>query len=147
MNQRQDYLRILKIISIVFCLVGIVFTAIGGLTLKSTRERMETFIPVTAEITDFDRDDYPYISYTVDGKTYETRLGYSSTTMRLGQKIEIAYDPENPYEVIKTGAGGYLLPIIFGGMGILFVLIGILVALARRRAKEKEEQDNGFIVY
>ena len=136
-------LKILRIVATVFGLIGIVFTIIGILTFITTQKAVKTYEPTTAEITDFDRDGYPYVKYTVDGKEYEVRLNFSSSTMRTGQQMQIAYDPSDPYQVIESGAGAYLLPGIFGFIGIIFVIISVLLirSLLRARKRQRNEGD------
>lgn len=136
--------KILKLVLTVFSILGVAFIVIAVLAFISAKNKQETYVETTAVITDFDRDDYPYVAYTVYGKEYETRLSYSSSTMRLGQEMKIAYDPENPYDVMATGFGAYLISIVFGFIGIIFVIISGSIIVVGKRKKKQEEDTLGY---
>ena len=140
-NTAQAEAKIMRIILTVFGAIGVLFIAIAVFAFFNEKTKQETYVVTTAEITGFNGDDYPYITYTVDGKEYENRLNYSSSSMKVGQQIKIAYDPHDPYSITTTGLSAYLLTLIFGFIGTVFVIISIaMIAINRRRKKQEEEQ-------
>lgn len=61
----------------------------------------------------------PVISYTAGGKNYEFIGNYCSTSMKVGQEIQILYNEENPAKAtIKTGL--YFGPIVTGALTLFF---------------------------
>ena len=58
--------------------------------------------------------------------------------MRLGDELTIRYDPSAPYRMEAGGAMALFLPIMFMGMGGLFIVIGV-VWLRFFRAKREPE--------
>lgn len=63
----------------------------------------------------------PVVSYTVNGKSYEFIGNYYSTTMKVGQQVDVMYSKTDVSKAtIKTGL--YFGPAITGGLTILFIL-------------------------
>lgn len=106
-----------------FFWAGIIHTV----SFNSFKSKAET---VLAEITYIDsrsarRDSSTrtdvWVSYTVDGQQYETKLNYYTTGMHVGDTIEIYVDPENPS---KIKAGTVLGDVIFMLVGGVFAFVG-----------------------
>lgn len=63
----------------------------------------------------------PIVSYTVNGKSYEFIGKYYSTTMKVGNEVNVMYDKDDVSKAtIKTGL--YFAPIITGALTLLFTL-------------------------
>lgn len=63
----------------------------------------------------------PIVSYSVDGKAYEFIGNYYSTSMKVGNEVNVIYDKNNVSRAtIKTGL--YFAPIITGSLTLLFLL-------------------------
>ena len=58
--------------------------------------------------------------------------------LRLGDELTIRYDPAAPYRMEAGGAMALFLPIMFMGMGGLFVVIGIIWLRFFRVRREPE---------
>lgn len=126
---------------IIAMLIGIACVVIGIFILVSyfnakkvqTAETTATIIIIDSEVeTDTDgfetRWYYPVIEYTVDSEKYRTRLPDSGTSnsaeYKVGDKVEINYNPEKPEQISKKGSKGGLIG------GIFFIVAGIIVTLA-----------------
>ena len=118
--------KMLRLGGLIFLLVGLVFFLIGAIFLAYERKTEQTYVETEGIITGFDRDDHPYVTYTVDGRIYEHRSNYTSSSLRTGQTMTIRYDPADPDKMDVGGAMALFLPILFMGMGGLFLLIGVL---------------------
>ena len=77
-----------------------------------------------------------YVTYTVNGKDYETVLGYYDSSMFAGQEIEIFYNPENPADIKgKDGITNIILPLF----GLAFLAIGVAFIFSDMQKKKKME--------
>lgn len=118
--------KALRLGGLIFLAVGLIFFLIGAIFLAYERKTEQTYVETEGIITGFDRDNYPYVTYTVDGRTYEHRSNYTSSSLRTGQTMTVRYDPLDPDRMTAGGAMALFLPILFLGMGGLFLLIGVL---------------------
>ena len=78
----------------------------------------------------------PLVQYQVDGTTYRIQghVSSSSPSYTVGEGVVILYSADNPAEGrIDSFTEKWLVPIIFGGSGLLFTLIGFGMLLWRRR--------------
>jgi uncharacterized protein (UPF0333 family) len=136
-----------------FSLIGIIFFTIGCFILVSTVKFKEKAEVTDAVITDIEVDSYRgsngkrqtshdvFVKYTVDGEEYESEYGEYTSGMRVGQEVEVYYDPENPGDA-RTGS--YFLPVIFMGIGGLFIVIGfafVIVNFKSSRSRKKLVQN------
>ena len=123
----------MKIVIIVFGLVGILMLAGGGVFLRGAIHAQKTYQPVMAEIIGFSPGGYPYVSYNVGGQEYECELNFSSSSMKYGDRIELLYDPADPYNIEPSGTMGFFLCALFEFMGIIFIGISFFVSRWSRR--------------
>jgi Protein of unknown function (DUF3592)/zinc-ribbon domain len=87
--------------------------------------------------------------YTVGGKEYTSRStpGYMNSRYSIMKRIvdtyapgtyhPIRYNPEYPNIIIFNAGynfGFFLLPVMFGGMGLLFTVIGVIILKGARAA-------------
>lgn len=128
-----------RMAALIFLLVGVVFLILGAVFFVFLSHQRESTVETEAVITDFDRDGYPYVTYTVDGQTYEVHLSYRSSTMRTGDTVSVRYDPENPRD---AGASGVWLVFAaaFGGFGILFGGLGVVFLCMARKARQRKAE-------
>ena len=123
-----------KIQILIFALVlGIAATAGGAYMLH----KQSIYTKTTATITkitetynaaDNNYDHDVYVSYEVDGKSYNEELNYYEGGYKEGQEVTIAYNPDNPAEITtgEKGFGIYLViigPIILVG-GLIKIIFG-----------------------
>ena len=73
----------------------------------------------------------PVFEWTVNGQTYQKthNAGQDPPKYRVGQEVNIYYDPANPAEMTLEGSGKVtkILMLSFGAGGVLLLLLGVLV--------------------
>lgn len=149
----QTYTREEKkenLIWILFTGIGMLFVLIGTIVCIRIFDYSDK-IDTTGVITDIssytdrdgDRNYEVYVSYDVNGKPYESRLNGYSTGYYEGKEIEIYYDREHP-DRIGAKSLNYLL-LIFPGIGLVFLIIGVIGLIIRIRGKKREQRlrENG----
>ena len=76
---------------------------------------------------------HPVFEWTVNDQVYEkeSRGGQNPPKYHVGQKVAIYYDPMNPKEMTLRGSEKVMriLMIVFGTVGGILLLIGLLVWL------------------
>ena len=124
-------------------LIGVIFLAVGifmyvkgqNQTQNCTVQTVGTVVEITEEMsTDSDGDItytyYPVIKYTADDKTVRKQYSTGSSNYSkysINDKIDILYNPSNVEEyIIKGDNSSNIFGIIFGVVGILILLIGII---------------------
>lgn len=78
-----------------------------------------------------------YVKYTVNERKYDVKLGEFSG-YKKGDKIKIAYNPENPEEI--TQQTGIILPIVMLIGGIVALIGGIVIFLKTIKNNKKENE-------
>lgn len=142
---------------------GVIFAAIGlaffitGVSVLSLGIYNSRGVKVPAIITDIKSytDSYEdtsydvFVEYEYEGECYtNVEINYYSSFMRVGKSIDVKIDPDNPGEVKSTAFfiafGG-----IFGGVGLIFAIIGIynLIKLKNRKALIKSLLEGGNYIY
>jgi len=113
--------------AVVFLIMGISGIRQHNSFAKTTGTitRIETIEAVSADEND---DHVVYVSYTVDGKDYESQLGEYSASMSEGKSIEIQYNTENPAEIISASYFGVIMYFVLSALGF----IGGVAALIKR---------------
>jgi hypothetical protein len=80
----------------------------------------------------------PIIQYEVDGRTFEIQSSISSSPpgYSVGEKVKVLYLPDQPAAgSLDSFAERWLLPLIFGGLGSVFALVGVIILLTRGGTK------------
>lgn len=142
-----------------FVLFGSIFAGIGAIFLivsivlmvdnQNFKSKADKIVGIITEInTYYDSDDdlnhEVWVSYQYNGETYESRLSEYSSSMYEGGRIDLYVDPENPHKV-RSGSAATILFFIFGGLGLVFFLIGsgFLVKEILHKSKQKQLKQNG----
>ncbi|MEU1461225.1 DUF3592 domain-containing protein [Streptomyces sp. NPDC005727] len=80
---------------------------------------------------------YPVVAFTsADGerRTFRSSFGSNPPSYEKGEHVEVLYDADSPDDArIKGFASLWLLPLIFGGIGLVIAGVGTTVALVTRR--------------
>ena len=136
-GKEKVYDFIIKLFSIVVAVLLVVTVYL----IMDTQDKLEKYCDGIGEIVGFyekkdmyDEEEintYPIISYVVDGKSYEFKASYYSSTMQMGQEIPLMYAKENPSDVIIKG-GLYIAPIITGSMTLVFGIVVIVFAILKK---------------
>ncbi|TPQ23747.1 DUF3592 domain-containing protein [Streptomyces sporangiiformans] len=79
---------------------------------------------------------YPVVEFTsADGtpRTFRSSTGSNPPSYKEGERVEVLYRADSPEDArIKGFASLWLLPLIFGGIGLVIAGIGTAVAMAMR---------------
>ena len=143
-----------SLIWIIFASIGAVFFIIGLVIIGSIfnyENKVDTVGTIT-EIssyrnTNHNRTHEVYVSYTIDGKEYESKLDGYSSSFYEGKEIGIYYDKDNPNKI-----GVKSLDLIFWilpGIGLIFLIIGgtgVFVKINKRKL-ERNLKENGELIY
>ena len=130
-------------------IAGAIFAAV---TLTNKYEKCsETTEAIVTEISVEEKEDrdsdgdthhhtyyYPIFDYRVNDTLYtkKSNIGNGdSSKYTVGQKIEIAYVPDDPDTYYIVGDKGFFVVYILGGMGIAFVFIPVLTLITMRKNK------------
>ena len=113
--------------------VGAAVALAGVMMFRRTTSFLTDSARVTGRITDFTKDDstvdsstgfYPTISFTsADGAEHQIVGAGEAVPPKIGEKVKVAYDPNNPNKAWVAGTGTvWLLPfaITIAGIGIVF---------------------------
>jgi hypothetical protein len=80
---------------------------------------------------------YPVVEFTpTDGtpRTFRSSTGSNPPSYEEGDRVEVLYRADSPDDAEINGfASLWLLPLVFGGLGLLFAGIGTAVAVVGRR--------------
>ncbi len=116
---------------------GILFIVLGFISIK----KHKNFTAATATITRIERvegvgaddsDDYNvFVSYKVNGKEYESKLGEYSASMSEGKKIDIKYNPEDPGNIISASNLSTVIYLVFGTVAVIAGVVLILKRIFR----------------
>ncbi len=150
-----------QFLGMIFLIIGLLIIVSGFVTAGAQRDFQNHAEKTTAVITDIDTtitrsgndkktSHTAYVSYKVDGKRYEEALNYYSSTMRIGDKIEVYYDSDNPKDVRAKSIGLTLPLYIFGGIfsliGGIFVAINMKSFIEKKRLLAKGDRLTGTII-
>ena len=131
--------------NLILLVVGLIFTAIGAvvgyrdITLARTGVHVEgvvvELIPVGGAKGGVTY--YPLLEYALpDGTSVKTQGPYGANPpgFVVGDRVALVYEAQQPsHIVINSFFGLYLIPLIFGGGGVLLLLSPVLVFLYRKR--------------
>ena len=76
---------------------------------------------------------FPIIEYETTERTVTKEIGsgYNTPVYRINEKIEILYNPNNVEEFIVAGENQNMVWMILGGLGIVFLGVGIFVIVKK----------------
>ena len=128
-----------------FFFIGLVFIVVGLCVWRADATFFKTAISTSAEIVDIqshrdydgNRSHEVFVSYTVDGTSYDyMRINKYSSDMYIGKLIEVYYNPTDPGKV-KTKSGSIILVVIFLVLGSVFAIIGGCILLGQIKVRKK----------
>lgn len=118
-------------VNIFFAFLGLLFLIVGiiiGINYKNnlnkTKEISATITDIQSESSSHNETSYKvYVEYIVDGTKYNNVLGYFSSNMYIGKKIDIRYNLDDPNKIY---AGEVTATILFIGGGLISFMAGII---------------------
>lgn len=75
---------------------------------------------------------YAMVAYTVNGHSFEFHANYYSTSMKVGDKITVLYDP-NDYSKATIKTGTYAAPLIVGALALFSIIPLIIFTILRSK--------------
>ena len=139
---------------IIFTIIGGIFVVIGLIIVGNVfnYENKESTVGIITEISTYrgnndDRNYRVYVSYNVDGRTYESELNGYSSSFYEGKEINIYYDKNNPNKIGMKSLD--LLFLMFPGFGLIFFAIGGTGLLIKSKNKKLETslKEKGDVIY
>jgi cytochrome c oxidase assembly protein Cox11 len=124
-------------IGLTFATIGIIAMIAGVLWYRSTKERLKTMINHIGIVVEMIRVErpretanfYPVIEFeTQTGKVFrfESRTGGSETSYKIGESVEILYDPQDSQgAMINSWTELWLPPIAVMMLGGSVLIVGI----------------------
>ena len=86
---------------------------------------------------------YPHVSFiTKSGKPidFTSNVGSSLPTYIAGSPVKVLYDPTNPNKAEIDGIYGYIVdPMLLGGLGVFFLLMGLVAILYKYQKNRKTD--------
>ena len=143
-----------NLIWIILASIGAIFVIIGLVVFGSVfnYENKVDSVGTITEILSYRSTNHNinhevYVSYTVEGKEYKSRLNSYSSSFYEGKEIDIYYDKDNPNKIGVKSLD--LLFLIFPGIGLIFFIIGGTGILVKINKKKSEEnlKENGKLIY
>ncbi len=139
---RQAGVNVGKIVGNLFMGIGLTMIGIAAYLVYSHQQFEKRALVVTGTVVAYHShisyDDNssttmyaPEFEYLVKGKTYNYVTSSSSSfkSYALGDEVEVMVDPDNPEEVlVNTFMEKWFLPVLLGGMGLVFAGMGYVVA-------------------
>ena len=114
---------------LVFLILGVILFTVGACVLSCGFIAMGNADETEATIIDVSHsgEKTAYVSYHYEGHTYHNvRTGFYSSDMKIGGKLKIYVNKEEPSEIVNT-----FFYFIFGGVfafvGLVFIIVGIFV--------------------
>lgn len=149
--------RIFAWIGTVFLAFGLVFAAIGLWAWAGDRALAETGTQATGTVIDLTRDHdsdggstyRPVVEFHDAGGTrheFVGSVGSSPPAYSRGETVSVIYDSAAPGRAMIDGfMDRYFLPLVFGGMGSVFAVLGggLLFFFIRRRRIVARLKDDG----
>ena len=134
---------VLKLVGLIFLSVGLIFLLAGAFIYDRKEAQTEGFEKTVGVIAGFHNSGYPYVTFEAGGETHTALLPFSSTVMKVGDELDLLYDPMAPEHVMNAGLAGMFLPLLFMSLGTVFALLGGVLLLLRRRIRENSSDPWG----
>ena len=130
--EKKDEKKLMLVI-VVFLIAVCVLLTVSVVTAINTHKKAETYKPAQAQIVGSGFDGSPILEYYAEGSVKQASLNYSSSSMYIGKKLNILYDPNDTSKIIMAGIGGYFVPLLCGGMSVFFAGFSAIFIVAMRK--------------
>ena len=135
------------VFGVLFVAAGLFLIGTAAIARNSIAQEMRAFLPAAGEVIGSapvrsSRNNSTTYAAEVrfvaqDGKSYNFRESVSSNppSHKIGDMVNVLYDPGNPSKArVDDFVNTWLFPLLLGGMGLLFALIGGSIVLSGIRA-------------
>lgn len=162
-TEYKEFVKFKVLFSGIWLFVGIIFVCIAYFSFKSYKHRTEVCVePITATVTFIEAREtedsdgnrsvnyFPEFTFTKDGESYSKMYnhGQSHSPYHLGDNVTLYINPDNYDEYLVAGDSSPKFTfIIFGGIGLVLILIGSLSAFLMKFKPQEEidEETDEFI--
>lgn len=146
-------MKVFKIVGSIFLPIGLVFLVIAGLIYSGTQSFLSDSMQAQGEVIDLvsgssgssssSRSMYPVVRFeSSNGQvvTFQGSVGSSPPDFHVGEVVKVRHRTGNPHDArIESFVQLWLLPVVFGGLGVIFSGIGIaLWSVILAKAKKKK---------
>ena len=144
-NEEDDlFLVIIRWMLRGFIILGVICLAVALIFLGKMIATRGDYVKTEGTIVEINASGYPTVEYAVNGQTYRFVSNATSSSLREGQSYKVQYPLVDP-SAGRSVTGSYVLPIVFGALGVGFTVIPWVVKkftvdLIEKLAEEKEEQ-------
>ena len=133
-----------QLIGIIFAIVGAALLVIGVVVFSRTRRFLATAVSAQGTVlemiqrTSKDREGAvstvwaPRVRFSASGQTieFESKVGSSPPRYKEGDTLEVKYDPQDPNNArVAAGSSMWLVPVLLGGIGVVFLILGLALAI------------------
>jgi len=133
-------------------IILIVFGIFAAISINNTKDYIKTEAVVSrtelAEEEYYDGENHHeatytvYVKYTVDGMEYDEEYGVFSE-YKVGDKVTISYNPNNPSEVAQPNT--FVLPLVLIVLGIASLVGGVISIIKFvKKSKMMKKQEEGW---
>lgn len=140
----ERFLNVIRWMLRGFIILGVLFLAVALIFLGKTLVTRGDYADTEGTITGFSASGFPTVEYEVEGKTYRFVSDTTSSSLREGQTYKLQYRIADPADA-RSPVHAYIIPIVFGALGVGFTVIPWVVKkftvdLIEKLAEEKAEQ-------
>ena len=132
----------LLLVGVIFLAVAAVMLALGFLFFSRTRRFLRTAVDTTGTIVDLVESSgseggtvyQAVVEFrTADGRTvrWQESMASNPPAGHRGDDIAMKYDPADPNKArIAKATRMWFMPVLFGGLGLLFLVLGVILTIA-----------------
>lgn len=136
------YSRDPRLVGLIFAVVGTIFCVVAIIIFINTVNSLQGTITTQGQIISCEmvrtvNSNNNSVSYTckptvrfttANGEKIDFVSSFSSSNFQEGDEVPVNYHPDHPHNAfISSFIGLWLLPLILGGLGAIFVVIGLLL--------------------
>ncbi|HMF03550.1 MAG TPA: DUF3592 domain-containing protein [Acidimicrobiia bacterium] len=137
----------LLLVGVIFIAVGAVFIGLGIFFFIRTRRFLRTAVETAGTIVELRESSgseggtvYSAVVefQTTDGRSirWEESMASNPPAGQPGEQLVMKYDPANPNKArIAKATRMWFMPMLFGGLGLLFFVIGVVLTIAGALAR------------
>lgn len=149
--QAAQELKALRILTLTMTVLGVPSLIAGlvfaGVSVSFLRDAQQ--VQGTVVALDWRGDAaYPVVEFTPVGgvpRKLQDSAGSNPPSYEVGERVEVLYRPDSPGDArIKRFLSLWLLPLILGGIGLLFTVSGIVMGLVSRRRRKARSGPAGL---
>ena len=134
-----------RTLMLVMTVLGLIMIAVGASSVLRTERELDALTRTDAVIVALDtkgpRPHKTTVEYEANGERYTATLENYYFTYKVGRRLPVAYDPEDPAAVQLAGFGRLLQEGLLGIIGLCFAVGGIVALTSFKSATLDKEQE------